>query len=168
MPKRIFKKIAPHPDRLKNHKSLRFILKHLHDPNIWHFNRKSVPKAFFIGVFCGLLPIPFQMPLAACLALLLSANMSLSVVLVWVSNPLTIGPIFYTAYKLGCYILNTPEFIFNSDWSFTAIYQQFMYIWKPLWVGSLILATIFSVVAYFFIRLLWYLIVLNKVNRRNI
>lgn len=167
MPKRIFKKLAPHPDKVKNHRSLKLIQHLLHDPNIWHFNRKSVPKAFLIGVFCAFMPVPFQMPLAAIAALALSANISLSIVLVWITNPLTMGPIFYAAYKLGCYILNTPEFTFNSEWSFSTIYDQIIIVWKPLWAGSLILGSAFALISYYATKILWYMIVLTKMKYRN-
>jgi uncharacterized protein (DUF2062 family) len=166
MPKRIFKKIAPHPDKIKNHKSLRFINHLLHDPNIWHFNRRSVPKAFMIGIFCAFLPVPFQMLIAAVCSLLLSANISLSVILVWITNPLTMGPIFYACYKLGTYILNTSEFNVNSEWSISFIYEQIFIIWKPLWLGSLIIGSILSILSFYLIKLLWYLVVLNRIRFR--
>lgn len=162
MPKKFFKKISPHPDKVKNHKSLKFISHLLNDPNLWHFNRRSVPKAFGIGTFCAFLPVPFQMPLAAILAISRQANLSLAIILVWITNPLTMGPIFYGAYRLGCYILNTPEFSVNTPWSFETIYLQFMVIWKPLWIGCLIISTIASFISYYSVKIMWYLVVLNK------
>ena len=85
MPKRLFRKYLPSPDRLKGHKSLSFLGGVLSDPNLWHINRHSLAGAAFIGVFTGLLPIPLQMGLAALLAVRFHCNLPLSVVLVWIS-----------------------------------------------------------------------------------
>lgn len=167
MPKRLFKKIAPHPDKIKNHKSLKFIQHLLHDPNIWHFNRKSVSKAFLIGIFCAFLPMPFQMLLAAILAIYLSANICLSVVLVWVTNPITMGPIFYFCYKIGTYILQTPEFTFNSGWTVPVIYENIMLIWKPLWLGSLVVGSISALISFYITKIFWYMAILTKIKVRQ-
>lgn len=167
MPKKIFKKIAPHPEKIKNHKSLKLIHHLLHNPNIWHFNRRSVPKAFAIGLFCAMLPIPLQMLLAAIFAILWHANLSLAVILVWITNPLTMGPIFYIAYQLGCLILNTPEFSGNLDWTLETLTSQFMVIWKPLWVGSIIMGLISGIISYYTIKITWYLFIINKLKYRS-
>lgn len=167
MPKRILKKITPRPELVKSHKSLKFIHHLLHEPNIWHFNRRSVPKAFMIGIFCAFLPIPFQMLLAATLALLWSANISLAIILVWITNPLTMGPIFYLCYKFGTYILNTPEFIFNSEWSLTIMYEQTLIIWKPLWLGCLIIGMSMSILGFYSTKILWYFLIINKMRLKT-
>ena len=51
MPKRIFRKYLPKPDRLREHKALSFLGEVLSDPNLWHINRRSLAGAAFIGVF---------------------------------------------------------------------------------------------------------------------
>lgn len=164
MPKKLFKKITPHPDYIKNHKSLSLINKYLHSPDLWHLNRRSVPKALAIGIFCAFLPIPCQMLLAAILALYFRSNLSLAVILVWITNPITMGPIFYFAYKIGCFILNASEFNFNSNNSITNIFNNIVLIWQPLWLGSMILAITSSVISYFLVKLIWYWALLKRIN----
>ncbi|MGJ3256527.1 MAG: DUF2062 domain-containing protein, partial [Alcanivorax sp.] len=100
MPKRIFRKYLPKPDRLREHKALSFLGEVLADPNLWHINRRSLAGAAFIGVFTALLPIPLQMGLAALLAVRFHCNLPLSVVLVWISNPVTSVPVFHFTYRI--------------------------------------------------------------------
>lgn len=166
MPIRLLNKIIPHPQTVKNLKSLRVIQHLLNNPNLWLLNRKSVPKAFAIGMFCAFLPIPCQMILAALLAIAWQANLSIAVFSVWLNNPLTIGPIFYAAYKLGSYILNTPEFIFNSNWSFSGIFNQLLVIGKPLWLGCIIMSITAACLSYYLMKLFWYLFLVYKIRTR--
>ncbi len=155
MPKRLLKRWLPEHNKIKNHKHLRIFGKLLHDPNLWHLNRRSVSRACAIGLFCAFMPIPFQMVLAAAIAIALSANLPISVVLVWVSNPITMPPIFYFAYKLGAWLLHQPyqtiQFAFSADW----LEHQLSIIWQPLLAGLLLCAIISSIIGYFLIRIIW-------------
>jgi len=94
MAKKLIKKWFPHQDRIRHHQHLQFLGHRLHDPNLWHLNRRSVAGAFAVGLFCAMLPIPFQMVVAAVLAILARVNLPISVMLVWITNPLTMGEIW--------------------------------------------------------------------------
>jgi uncharacterized protein (DUF2062 family) len=80
---------------IKGHKNLSFLGEKLHDPNLWHLNRRSVSAAFAIGLFAAWIPTPGQMVIAAIIALYFRANLPISVALVWITNPLTMPPMFY-------------------------------------------------------------------------
>ncbi len=55
-----------------------------------------------VGCFLGWLPLMgIQMPLALGLAWLLRVNAMAAVALVWISNPLTILPIYFIIYQVG-------------------------------------------------------------------
>jgi len=103
--KKILKRLSPDPETLKNHKHLGWLSEHLHDTSLWNFNRRSISKAFAVGLFCAFVPVPFQMLLAAPGAVIFSANLPLSVALVWITNPITMPPIYYGCYKLGAWML---------------------------------------------------------------
>jgi uncharacterized protein (DUF2062 family) len=63
-------------------------------------------RRHFIGLFCAFLPLPFQMVIAASLAVLSRCNVPIAVVLVWVSNPITMTPMLFFSYQLGAWLLD--------------------------------------------------------------
>ena len=142
MPKRLIKRYFPDANKLRDHKQLRWLGKLLHDPNLLHLNRASVSGAVSVGLFVALLPTPFQMPIAALFALLFRVNLPISVVLVWVSNPITMPAIFYFCYLLGAWILRVPvsdvEFEMTTQW----FIDEFWLLWKPIFLGSLIIGVL--------------------------
>lgn len=108
MPKHIIRKYLPAPEKIANMQGLGFLRHRLQDPNLWHLNRHSASGAMFWGLWCAFLPMPFQMLPAAIAALIFRVNLPLCVVLVWLSNPLTMLPILYASYYVGASLLNRP------------------------------------------------------------
>jgi len=141
MAKKIFKRWLPDPAEFKKRPALNFMSHLLHDPNLFHLNRHSVSGAFFIGLLTAFLPILGQMPIA--------------VALVWISNPITIPPIFFATYELGRWILDTPSVGFTMELSWEWFSTEFTKLWKPLVVGSLICGVIFGGIGYISIQLFW-------------
>jgi len=167
MPKRFLKKLMPAPHTIRDHKSLQMFGTLLHDPNLWHFNRRSVAKAFAVGLFFMMMPVPFQMALAAGVAIIVKSNLPLSVVLVWISNPLTMPPMFYFAYKVGAWVLQTPEVAFNFEPTTEWLTTGMLAIWQPFLFGCFFLGTLFSVLGYVTIRLLWRWSVVKKLQEKR-
>ena len=155
MPKHLFRKYLPSPDRLKGHKSLSFLGEVLSDPNLWHINRHSVARAFLVGIWFCFIPMPFQMIGAALFAIWFNSNLPLSVVLVWISNPVTMPPIFYFNYKVGAWVLNRPVLNFQFELTWSWISERLLDIGIPLYLGSLMVATISACIAYLTIQFLW-------------
>jgi uncharacterized protein (DUF2062 family) len=155
MPRKFFKKISPSADTIKKQKSLNFLGKALHSPVLWHLNRRSVSLAFAIGLFMMWVPFPPQMLFAALTAIFFRANVPISIALVWITNPITIPPMFYFAYWLGNKLLSREvenfNFELNWEWFTTGLLQ----VWQPLLFGSLILGIISSILGYVSIHLLW-------------
>lgn len=155
MPKNLIKRYMPDHQKIRDHKHLKFLGKLLHDPNILHLNRRSVAGAFSVGLFCAFVPVPFQMVLAAIGAIVARVNLPISVALVWITNPLTMPPMFYFAYKLGTWILNTPlqniEFQLSGDW----LMQELGIIWQPFLLGCLVCGVGFAMLSNVLIRLFW-------------
>ncbi len=108
MPKHIIRKYLPDPEKIANLQGLGFLRHRLQDPNLWHLNRHSASGAMFWGMWCAFLPMPFQTVPAAIAALLFRVNLPLCVVLVWLSNPLTLIPMVYISYFIGASLLSKP------------------------------------------------------------
>jgi len=156
MPRKFLKKIMPDPHEIRNHKTLRmFFGELLHDPNLWHINRRSVVNAFMVGLFFAWWPVPFQMVLAAGGAILIRGNLPLSVGLVWITNPLTMPPMFYSAYVFGTWVTGAPEKEFSMELSFEWLINELSRIWLPFLTGCLTLAIISGIAGYFIINYLW-------------
>lgn len=166
MPKKFIKRFSPNPDSLRAHPHLKHFGEALHNPNLWHLNRRSAAGAVAVGLFCAWMPIPFQMILAALIAIIFTVNLPLSVALVWISNPITMPPLFYCAYRLGAFILHQPIADFHFKLSFSWLLNTLETIAPALLLGSFILGFICALVGYFLFRVFWRVSVSKRwVNR---
>ena len=132
MPRHLIKRYTPDPVELKKHKVLRHLGVLLHDENLWHLNRRSVSGGVAAGLFWAMIPIPVQMVIAALSAILFRINLPISVALVWLTNPLTIPPVFYTNYLVGTWLLGEPADVGEFQMSVEWITAELGAIWKPL------------------------------------
>lgn len=162
MPKQFIRKHLPDPETLRQHKSLRFLGTLLSDPNLWHINRHSLAGAAFVGVFVGFLPMPLQMALAAMLAVRFRCNLPLSVVLVWISNPVTWVPMWYFTYRVGAWMLGVTP-IDSDNIPLDTLVDQI----APLYAGSIVCGLIAASAAYAIVKIAWRLAVIRNWNVRN-
>jgi uncharacterized protein (DUF2062 family) len=167
MPKRLLKRFMPEHHRIREHKHLQFFGTLLHDPNLWHMNRRSVAGAFSIGLFVAFIPVPFQMVIAAALAIPSRVNLPISVGLVWLTNPITMPPILYFCYKLGAWLLNEPTKKLNFEPTIQWLTTELASIWQPFLLGCLIVATVSAVTGNLLIRGLWRLQVVRNWEARK-
>ena len=156
MAKQFLKKYLPDPEKIRNNKSLGFLGKVLHEPNLWHLNRHCVAKACAIGLFWGSIPMPFQMVPAAICAVRFNANLALSMLLVWFTNPITMPPIFYFEYLVGSWVLGMEAMEFHLDdvtpeWIAEQLYQ----VGVPLYFGAVLCGVILSSVSFLLVGFLW-------------
>jgi hypothetical protein len=163
--KRSLKRLMPHPRAILDNQSLRVFGTLLQDPNLWHLNRRSASGAFAVGLFVMYLPPLGQMIIAAAGAIWLRVNLPISVALVWISNPLTIPPMFYFAFVVGCWIIGRPvppfQMHFWLDW------HNWLGVAGPLLLGSLVCATLCSAVGYFTIQTLWRWNLMRQIRKRR-
>ncbi|MFP4243538.1 MAG: DUF2062 domain-containing protein [Ectothiorhodospira sp.] len=167
MVKKFIQDLFPAYQRIRHHETLRLFGAILHDPFLWHLNRRSAAGAFGVGLFTAFLPLPGQMLVAAALAIMLRVNLPISVMLVWITNPLTFAPIYYAAYTLGRWVLGVPGRGFSMELSLAWFTGELLEIWKPLVTGSLILSTVAGLGGYVAVRLLWRLHILRRLQERR-
>ncbi len=133
--------------RLHSHRIRRFVLHqvlHADDPP----HRLALGAA--IGMFVMLTPtLGVQMIIVVFLAWLLRANKVVGLPIVWISNPATAVPIYYSCYWLGRTLLNRPR-IARSWWAelaqppeewadaITFYWDKFTDVAAPLWTGCII------------------------------
>ena len=101
------------------------------------------------------------MAMAAITALYFRGNLPISVGLVWITNPITMPPLFYFAYRVGLSVLNMP----SAEFSLDAVLSGSL--WVPFLTGCLIMGIICSTTAYFGMRFFWYYHVKNKWMHRQ-
>lgn len=168
MPKRLIKRIIPDHDRVRGHRHLRLFGELLHDPNLWHLNRRSASGAFAVGLFAAFIPLPFQMVFAAAGAILFRVNLALSVVLVWITNPLTIPPIFYCSYLVGAWLLgDTGVSAQTVDFTLPSLLHGLGEIWRPLLLGSLVCGTLSAALGYSLVLGFWRLRLVRQLRKRR-
>jgi len=155
MPKKRLKKYLPSPGKLKRLGLVHILGDQIHNPNLWHLNRHSAAGAAFIGVFCAFLPMPFQMFLAALLALWLHKNLPLSIAFVWISNPFTYAPMFYLNYRVGALLIGESDRPFLIRLTVEWLTNDMLYYWQPLILGSLIVGTIAGALSFALMKGYW-------------
>lgn len=164
----------PAPETIRSNRWLRWLGPLLHQPRLWHFSRRGIALGLAIGIFFGLLIPVAQIPFAATLAVLARANLPVAVASTLVTNPVTFGPVYYGAYRLGQVVLGQhtsspeeavaalakvqsagngdtapPEKVLKRWW------QKFSEVGKPLVVGLAIVATASGLLAYAAVSLVW-------------
>ncbi|MBA6412123.1 DUF2062 domain-containing protein [Parahaliea sp. F7430] len=155
MPKHTLKQLVPSPARIREIKALGVLGEWIYESNLWHINRYSASMAFFVGLFVAFVPLPGQMVIAALLAILLRCNLPISISLIWVTNPLTMPPIFYMAYKVGALLIDVPVQSVEFDLSWEWLSSNLLAIWEPFLLGCLICGLFFGSMGYFIISMLW-------------
>jgi uncharacterized protein (DUF2062 family) len=164
MPRKFLRRYLPPAAEIRHHWLLRRLGNRLHHPRLWHLNRHSVAGAAGVGLFVAFLPVPFQMVLAALGALWLRVNLPLAVALIFITNPLTMGPAFYLCYKVGAWLLGASSLQTGKDFrpSIEWLFSQLAIIWQPLVAGSLLIAAISGLLGYFLVQVLWWSYVRHK------
>ncbi|HAF54530.1 MAG TPA: DUF2062 domain-containing protein [Thauera sp.] len=168
----MLERFLPTRDAITQSRMLRWLGPRIHDPLLWHVNRRSVARGVAMGVFFGLMIPIAQIPAAAIASLLLRGNLWIAAVSTLVSNPLTYGPLYYFAYRLGAGVIGTraPADLTADDVekpirmidSLAQAWTWITGIGQPLLVGMLIMAITGAFIAYWGTQLVWRMRVTSK------
>lgn len=167
MPKKFIQRYMPDHHTVRQHRYMQVFGDLLHDPNLWHLNRRSASGAFAVGLFIAFMPIPFQMLLAGGVAILARVNLALSVALVWLTNPVTMPPIFYFAYKVGAWLMDVPPREFHFELSNEWLIAELGASWLPLLLGSTVLGAMSGLAGFALIRGLWRIRLVRHARRKK-
>lgn len=155
MPRRILKKITPHPSTRHERWYLRLFGARMTDPRLWSLQRRSVTAAFAAGLAICFVPLPVHLPLAVLVAILLRVNVPTILATVFLVNPLTVVPVYYTAYRVGTAVLGLEQQRFAFRFSFDWLQHGLGPMWKPFLLGCFLCSTIAASVGWISLEWLW-------------
>jgi uncharacterized protein (DUF2062 family) len=155
MPRRFFRKFAVKRHEFRERWFLSPFRHLLHDHRLWSIRRRTVVPAVAIGTFIAFLPFPGHVVSAALIALALRVNVPVAALTTFISNPLTIGPMFYLVYQFGALILGVEPEPFAMELSIDWVTHTFVNIWQPMLLGSVLLGGVAALLAYVGLDLLW-------------
>jgi uncharacterized protein (DUF2062 family) len=132
---------------------------------LWSFKGDAIKPALFWGMVVSFSPlVGFQMLIVFFLALLVRANLPLIVALQWISNPFTMGPIYFADYKIGRILLElagykvkkNPLLSPDYDWAHFKFKDllELLDTFPPMFLGGSVLGVFFGVVSVFFYKML--------------
>lgn len=179
MPRKFFRKYLPSHAAILQNRYIGWFGPLLKHHNLWHLNRRAVAGGVAVGMFTGLIPgsNPVQFLAAAIGSILFRVNLPVAVFTTLYTNPFTIVPLYYCAYKLGQLALlrageNVPALNFNvesvhmHEW-IPAILNWVVTAGKPLLVGLPLLASLLAITGYVAVTCAWRLYVVHQWHRRR-
>jgi uncharacterized protein (DUF2062 family) len=167
MPRRVFKPLSRQRQRWKDRwfmRPFRLLLEH---PVYWSLNRRNVTRAFALGLLISFVPIPVHFLLATVLALTFRLNIPAAILGTFLTNPLTMVPMYMGAYWVGSHLLgiNTHPVAFAMTWEWLT--TSLLPIWKPFLLGCLVLGLGAAVVGYALLGGIWHLGLVLKYHERK-
>ena len=162
--RKLFKKYLPGHEAVRDNRWLSLFGDTLLHPRLWHLNRHSAAGAVAAGMFCGLIPGPFQMLGAGLCAVAFRINLPLALFTTLYTNPLTIVPLYVVAFGLGQWVIGNggagfsppPDFDWAHAWDWTmAMIDWMLGLGKPLGIGLVLLASLLALAGYVLVQYGW-------------
>lgn len=162
--RKTLRRFLPDHEAIHTNRWLRPFANTLLHPRLWHLNRHSAAGAIAAGLFCGLIPGPFQMLTAAICCIVFRVNLPLALITTLYSNPFTIVPLYLVAYGMGALMTGDKlsGFVPPPDMHDLSLVEwaQSLLPWalelgRPLAVGLVLLASMLAVAGYFAVRAIW-------------
>lgn len=174
--RRRLRKFLPNHEAVRTNRWLAPFENTLLHPRLWHLNRHSAAGAVAVGLFCGLIPGPFQMLGAAICALIFRVNLPLALLTTLYTNPFTIVPLYVLAFAIGRWTLAgdgrhfvAPPELGEGDlisWM-RALIDWVIGLGTPLALGLVMLGAGLALTGYFLIRLVWRIYLIRAWRRRG-
>ena len=172
----VIRKYTPTREEMARNKYLAPIAHRFLAPELWRFTRRSVPRGVALGVFAGFI-IPFgQIFLAAFLALPARANVPLSALVTFITNPFTFPLWAVAANRIGSFILKIDKVatggaaeteMASGRWAW--LIEMFEGAGVTVLVtifGFVVLAVIGAALGYLIAGLIWRVVVARKRKKR--
>ena len=151
----------PTRDWVAGNRWTRPFARHLLRPDLWRFNRRSVPRGVAVGLLIApIIPVAHTM-FAALAAVPTRANLVIAAGVTWLINPFTIAPFYYLAYLVGTAMLRldtmspVPKLTHQATGQATHWAAWLLSKSGPLALGTLVLSVIFASLGYLFSPVIW-------------
>jgi uncharacterized protein (DUF2062 family) len=162
MPERL-RRLLPSADAVRANRWLRWLGPALHHPRLWHLSRRGIALGVGLGLFFGFLVPIAQIPLSAASAILLRANVPCAIASTLITNPVTFGPVYFAAWKVGSRVLGedvrrappVATAAAPGPWWHT-LRERVVGVGKPLAVGLAIFAVVAGLGAYLLVTWAWW------------
>jgi uncharacterized protein len=180
MLRKYLRRVLPSYETVRNNHHIARFGDRLQHHNLWHLHRRSVAGGVAAGMFAGLIPgsNPVQFTAGAILALIFKVNLPVAVLVTLYSNPFTIVPLYYMAFKLGQLVMlqggsALPAFPagFGGIGLLERLSEAFHWllsVGKPLLIGIPLLALVLALIGYFVTDWAWRLGVMWQWRQRRI
>jgi uncharacterized protein len=163
-----FQAHLPTREKIAGNRWLKPVAHLLVRPDLWHLNRRSVPRAVAVGLFIAPIMPVAHTPIAALLAVPARANIVITAAVTWLINPFTMPPFYYEAYQIGRFLLKidelTPVPVTHQAQSWLA---WLLAKSGPTALGTLVLAVVIAAIGYLIASLLWRIRVGRKWRARH-
>jgi len=176
MPRKFFRKYLPTHQSIIDNRWIAWCGPWLKHHNLWHLHRRSVAGGVAVGLFAGLIPGPLQILTAVILSILFRVNLPVAALTTLYTNPLTIVPLYYVAYRYGALVTMTevpkqePATFSMADQGWLdwipALIDWMLSLGKPLAVGLPLLAITLAALGYVLVDGAWRLYVHLSWRRR--
>jgi uncharacterized protein (DUF2062 family) len=116
-------------------------------------NRKMISRGVLIGLFIAFIPMPMQMAAVLLFVPFIKFNVPIALAMCWLSNPITMPPMYYVEYLTGSFLLGIePEPVeMTLEWFSNNIDNIFI----PLYFGTAIFSIFGSIGGYYLVNYLW-------------
>ncbi len=166
----LIRKYTPTREEMAKNKYLAPIAHRFLSPELWRFTRRSVPRGTALGLFAAFIVPVGQIFLAAFLALPARANVPLSALVTFVTNPFTFPFWAVVANQVGKFVLNVDRTMgsgtaaeFADDKGALAVFFELAGVTA---FGFVVLAIVSSALGYLISSFVWRFMVARKRARR--
>lgn len=161
------RRLMPSREQLANNKYLAPIAHRFLSPELWRFTRRSVPRGVALGLFSAFIIPVGQIFLSAFLALPLRANVPVSALVTFITNPFTFPFWVVVANRVGALFIEfeavDADELSGGAWTWLV---DFFEMAGTTVLGFVVLAIATSALGYLISGAVWRVIVARKRAKR--
>jgi len=116
-------------------------------------NRTMISRGVLIGLFIAFIPMPMQMAAVLLFVPFVKFNVPIGLAMCWLSNPITMPPMYYVEYLTGSFLLGIKPA--PVEMTLTWFSSNLDNIFIPLYFGTALFSIFGSISGYLLVNYLW-------------